>query len=400
MPAPLPRAFWLLWTGTLINRIGLFVEPFLVLYLTSARGFSAAHAGIALTCFGGGAAISQLIGGWLADHIGRRHTLAGGMVFCAAANLTLGACRGFALICAAAFVAGMASDLYRPASSALIADLVGPELRRRAFGLVFWAVNLGFSIASVAAGFLAEHGYTLLFVLDAATCLIYAVIIWRGIRTDPPLPPVPAGTVAASYATALRDRLMLALVGLTILTATVYMQVGVTLPLAVVAHGNSTSVYGSVIALNGVLIVVLQPFALRLLTRFDPMRVLALGSVAIGVGFGLTAWASRPLEFAGTVAVWTLGEILGAGLVGALIADLAPPEARGRYSAVWGTSFGISSLLAPAIGTSTYQYLGPDVLWGGCLVTGLVSGVGYLALRPAVQRRTTAMARAGQPTAG
>ncbi|HEY5031277.1 MAG TPA: MFS transporter, partial [Actinomycetes bacterium] len=84
-----------------------------------------------------------------------------------------------------------------------------------------------------------------------------------------------------------------------------------------------------------------------------------------------------------------LGEILGAGLVGALIADLAPPEARGRYSAVWGTSFGISSLLAPAVGTSTYQFLGPDVLWAGCFVAGLIAAGGYLLLGPAIRRRTT-----------
>ncbi len=149
--APLPRAFWLVWVGTLINRLGVFVEPFLVLYLTSQRGFSPAHAGISLTCFGGGAAISQVIGGWFSDNVGRRQTLAGGMVLCAASNLALGAARGFGLICVAAFVAGVGSDIYRPATAALVTDLVGPQQRRRAFALLFWAVNLGFMIAKRCA---------------------------------------------------------------------------------------------------------------------------------------------------------------------------------------------------------------------------------------------------------
>jgi MFS family permease len=388
-PPALPRAFWFLWSGTLVNRIGQFVEPFLVLYLTTQRGFSPAHAGIALTCFGAGAALSQLVGGWLSDHVGRRQTLAGGMVFCALAYLALGASRGFGLICAAALVGGLASDLYRPASAALITDLVGPVQRRRAFGLIFWAVNLGFSIASVAAGFLAERGYTSLFLIDAGTSLVFAVIIWWGIGADPPRPPLAADTSPSGYGTALRDRLMLALVGLTVLTATVYMQVANTLPLAVVGHGLPTSAYGLVTALNGVLIVLLQPLAVRVVQRFDAVRVLASGSALIGLGFGLTAWASTLLQFAGTVAVWTLGEIAGAGLVAAIIADIAPVDARGRYSAVWGTSFGISSLLAPAIGTSTYQYLGPDVLWAGCFVAGLIAAAGYLLLGPAIRRRTT-----------
>ena len=384
---PLPRAFWLVWAGTLVNRVGLFVEPFLVLYLTSQRGFSPAHAGVALTFFGAGAALSQVIGGWLADHVGRRQTLAGGMVGCAASNLALGASRGFALICVAALVAGIGSDIYRPATAALVTDLVGPVQRRRAFALIFWAVNLGFAVASALAGFLAEHSYTLLFVGDAATCLACGAIIWLGLRADPPRPSAPEGTPAAGYRTALRDRLMLALVALTIVQATVYMQVGTTLPLAIVGHGLPTSTYGIVAALNGLLIVVLQPFALRLIRGHDTFRVLAASAFLIGLGFGLTAFASTMAEFAGTVAVWTLGEIAGAGLVAAMVADLAPGQARGRYAAVWGTSFGVSSLLAPALGTTTYQYLGPDVLWAACFVAGLVAAAGFLVLGPSVRAR-------------
>ena len=35
----LPRSFWVLWSGTLVNRIGYMVEPFLAYYLTGIRGF-------------------------------------------------------------------------------------------------------------------------------------------------------------------------------------------------------------------------------------------------------------------------------------------------------------------------------------------------------------------------
>ena len=30
-----PRTFWLLWAGTIVNRLGGFVIPFLALYLTA-----------------------------------------------------------------------------------------------------------------------------------------------------------------------------------------------------------------------------------------------------------------------------------------------------------------------------------------------------------------------------
>ena len=41
----LPRTFWLLWTGTLINRLGAFVVIFLAIYLTGERGFTQSQAG-------------------------------------------------------------------------------------------------------------------------------------------------------------------------------------------------------------------------------------------------------------------------------------------------------------------------------------------------------------------
>ena len=37
LTSDLPPAYWLLWLGTLINRLGGFVIPFLTLYLTGQR---------------------------------------------------------------------------------------------------------------------------------------------------------------------------------------------------------------------------------------------------------------------------------------------------------------------------------------------------------------------------
>jgi MFS family permease len=390
---PLPREYWVLWTGTLVNRAGTFIEPFAVLYLTSQRGFTPSEVGIALVAFGFGAVHSQLVGGWTADHIGRRATLVWGMVACAVCIVLLAVARGLGPICSAAFLFGLASDLYRPASNALVTDVVEPPQRPRAFALLFWAVNLGFSVASVAAGFVAGISYTLLFVVDAATCLVFALVVLVGIRADPPRPPALDLENPAGFRTALRDPVMLALVGLTVLSASVYFQNTVTLPLSMLSDGLQPRDYGLVISINGILIVALQPFAIRLLGRFDRLRVLAAANVLLGVGFWLTDFATSAWGYAGTVVVWTLGEIGTAGLVGSLVADLAPPEARGRYQAVWGSSFGLATLVAPLVGTRLYQYVGPSALWAACLLGGLGAAVGFVMLQPSVRRRLGAATR-------
>lgn len=393
--SPLPRTFWVLWVGILVNRAGTFVEPFLIIYLTTQRGLSAASAGTVLVAFGAGAFASQLLGGGLADHLGRRVTVVGGMAVSFVALLSLGAARTMPELLVAAFLVGVVGDIHRPAVSALVADLVEPAERPRAYGLNFWAVNLGFTIAAVAAGYLAEVSFTLIFAIDAVTCLAFAGVVLLGIRHDPPRhafgdAPEPAAEAVRppGYGTALRDLVLMSLCGLVLLHGIVYMQVWIALPLSVVDSGLSLHDYGLIAALNGLLIVLFQPWVSARAGGFDRMRTIAFAMLVQGVGFGLTALADTVPVYALTVAVWTSGEILAAGLLGATVADLAPVEARGRYQGVFGTAFGAAAMLAPLFGTRVYQHLGEAALWLACLLIGAVTAIGFLALGPAARRRS------------
>jgi MFS family permease len=379
----LPGPFWALWSGTLVNRLGAFVLPFLALFLTQARGYTVGEAGLVLTAMGFGSAISQPIGGMLADRIGRRHTMAGGLAAAAAALVTLGAAHGLPALCLTAFAFGATADIYRPASSAAIADLVAAELRPRAFALVFWALNLGFAVSTLLGGYLADKSYWLLFAGDAATSLVCAAVVLRLVPETMPARREQPG----SFLDVLRDRLMLALVLGIVLGAVAYMQAFYTLPLAVVHDGLGTGGYGIIIALNGVLIVALQPLFLGALGgRHRGTQLLASG-VIIGIGLWLTSFAdSVPMHML-AVTIWTIGEILGAGQLGALVATIAPPHLRGRYMGVFGASYGVSAFLAPAFGTQILGHLNEGTLWTACLLSSCVSGVVMLLVSRAAGRR-------------
>src|SRR5580692_13128608 len=86
----LPRTFWVIWVGTVINRLGYVVEPFLALYLVRGRGLSVGVAGVLIACFGAGAFVSQPVGGMLADRVGRRTTIIAGMTGSAVGFVALG----------------------------------------------------------------------------------------------------------------------------------------------------------------------------------------------------------------------------------------------------------------------------------------------------------------------
>jgi MFS family permease len=385
---PLPREFKVVFVGTLVNRAGTFVEPFLILYLTTQRGFSPSGAGLVLAGYGVGALASQLAGGWLADRIGRRTTLALSLFSSAASLVALGAARGTWSITFAALLVGLFGDMYRPASQALVADVIRPDQRPYAFALIFWAVNLGFSVAAISAGFLAEQGYWLLFAIDAATCAAYAVVVLVGIRRDPPRARHdPADGEEPGFRTALRDRTFLVVLGCWVAQAIAYFQVSLTLPLAVTDVGLPTSAYGIIAAMNGIVIVTVQPFATRWTTRLDPSRTIAVSLVITGFGFWLNTFARSLPAFIAATVIWTLGEIGVSGHASAIVADLADPTARGRYLGLFGLSFGVADLVAPLVGPRTYEHLGAAWLWTGCLVLFLVAAAGNLAIRSTVLAR-------------
>jgi MFS family permease len=173
----MPRATWILFGGTFVNRFGTFVMPFLVIYLTRS-GYSVAEAGVSVSAYGAGHLVASMLGGHLADRIGRRHTIVLSMFSSAATMLALSQARTYALILLLTFLVGAAAELYRPATLALIGDLVTPEQRITAFGLYRFAVNLGFAAGPATAGFLADYSFTWLFIGDAITSAIYGVIAW------------------------------------------------------------------------------------------------------------------------------------------------------------------------------------------------------------------------------
>jgi MFS family permease len=378
--ARLPRAYWILWTGALVNRLGTFVLPLLALYLTGPRGLSVAQAGLTISLLGGGALCAGPLGGFLADHLGRRRTLVFALVAGSVAMLHLSAARAPWHIGIAAFLLGLFGDLYRPAVSAAVADLVKVEDRVLAYGNLYWAANLGFAVGSALGGLLAVRGWYLLFYGDAATTLGYAAIIWLKVPETR-----PAAVVKTSPASILVPLAHGRFVLFVLLSASIWLifhQCFVTLPIDLNEQGMSPQTYGALIAENGVLIVLLQPFVSRGLSPFPRYRVLAVSAVLTAIGFGMTGVVHGIEGQATAIAVWTMGEIVMSGLGPAVTADAAPPSLRGAYQGLFQAGTGAATLFAPLLGSSLLERYGSRTLWSCCALLGFCAAAGHLLLGP------------------
>ncbi|WP_416974421.1 MDR family MFS transporter [Streptomyces sp. 4F14] len=376
----LPREFWWLWTSTLVNRLGAFVATFMALYLTLDRGYSASYAGLVASLHGLGGVVSSLAGGVMADRLGRRPTLLIAQLSTAFSVALLGFVTDPVAIAGVAFLVGAASNASRPAVQAMMADIVRPEDRVRAFSLNYWAINLGFAVSSMGAGLIAEVSYLAGFLIEAGMTFVCAILVFLKLPESRPTPKVAAEDENVSLATVVRDRRFMSLVGLSFLVALIFQQGSVGLPVAMGEAGFSPADYGIAIAVNGVLIVVLQIPVTRFIEHRDPVRLLIISSALAGYGFGLTAFAGSVGVFALTVCVWTLAEIVNAPTQTGLVVRFSPSHGRGRYQGMYTLSWSAAALVAPLMSGLVIDRLGADWLWGMCAVIGTVAGAGYWGL--------------------
>jgi MFS family permease len=392
----LPPAFWTLWAGMLVNRLASFVITFLALYLVRERGFTADEAGRVVALYGLGLLLAGPVGGALADRVGRRRTMLLGLVSGGLCVAALGFVRQPAALTALAFLAALCGDTYRPAAQAAIADVVVPADRARAYGLVYWAVNLGWAVSLSVAGFVAERSMLALFLADAATSLAFAGIVASRFQETRPARHAPA-PVVAGLLRVFGDRAFVAFLGLHLVVLVVFTQFQLAVPLDWAAHGVGPMAFSMLMALNGLGVVVLQPLLAPRLARHDGARVLALSALLIGLGYGLNAFGGSVAAYAAGVALFTVGEVIGFPVASAIVADLAPAELRGRYQGAFSMAWGLAFTLSPLLGGEALHRLGGRALWLGCLATASLAALGHLAAGPA-RRRALAARRAADPS--
>ncbi|MFI0900809.1 MDR family MFS transporter [Streptomyces sp. NPDC020983] len=379
----LPGQFWWLWTSTLVNRLGGFVVTFLALYLTVDRGYSAAYAGLVAALFGLGGAVGAVLGGVLADRLGRRVTLLAAQIGAAVTTAVLGFADGPVAIAAVATLVGLTGNASRPALSAMISDLVPAADRVRAYSLNYWAINIGFGVSAAAAGFIAAEGYLWLFLGDALTTVLCAVVVYA--KVPETRPDVPRGGVREAEARVtifdvLRDRRFMILTGLIFVFAAVMQQANSTLAVDMGEHGLTSQQFGLIASINGVVIVLLQIPVTRMLRARSNAMLLATGCLVLSWGIGLTVFATTVALYSLTVAIWTVGEIIHAPASMSAVAELAPQHARGRYQGVSTLAWAAAAFAGPLVGGLTLEYLGRATVWLGCAVVGTVASVGYYVL--------------------
>jgi MFS family permease len=385
----LPRDVWVLAVSSLINRAGTMVLPFLVLYLTHELGYSAPRAGLALAVYGAGSIIAAPISGRLTDRIGPLPIMRISLLFTGVLLFLFPFVRSFYAVITVTLVWAITTELFRPANLALIADIVPPEKLKPAYALLRLAINLGMSIGPAAAGFIAAHSFTWIFIVDGATTLAAAaVLIATPMRVvHHRSPEQSTGSRSLAKMLVLDDRRMLLFLPALFLTGLVFFQIEGPLPLFLVEDLHlSPAFYGGLFTLNTVMIVFMEVPLNAATAHWPHRRGLALGALLFAIGSGAFAYSHGATGIILGMIVWTFGEMLLFPQASAYVAEIAPQARRGQYMGAYSLAFSLAFAVAPWAGTTGYARFGARALWIAVFLVGGLSAWMMAGVRERVPR--------------
>jgi MFS family permease len=407
--------------GVFISRLAGFLNIFLVLYLLS-KGYSDSKAVVGLGAYGVGGVVGSLAGGSLSTRLGSRATT---VISLAGASLVLVSVLylpSYGLILGAVALAGLAAQVFRPASSALLSLLTPGDRQVMVFGIYRFGLNLGAAAAPLLGYGLYHLGgrsYTLLFWGEALAAVVYATLAWitlpsraaeRAVheqaaageitRAEKPVDTKPAD---AGYRAVLRDRRYSLYLLAILIHSMVYVQYLSTLPLDI--HNSRVSVfwYTLAVALNGLVVIALE-LPMTRLTQSWPARIpIAVAMLALGIGVACYGLPLGPAVILGGTLIWSLGEIIGGPAMFAHPAIAAPAALKSRYLAGFQFTFGLGTAIGPMLGGLLFTTLGHRVWPILAACSAVAATCAFRSVTPAGQpsgapRRLSRWPRSRQPS--
>ncbi len=375
---------WIITTLQLLTSTGFSIcVPFLALYLYQERGLPMTLVGTVFLIGGLCSAVTQVVGGALADRFGRRPVMLGctgiGMLLYAGLAVLIGLSAPIWTIIVI-FIAGQSVRVTtRPISSAIVVDLAPKDRLTEAYGLLRVGGNLGFAAGPAVGGYLLTFlPYAWLFGVAALTSALAFWLILLSLRES--FHGTTEQVNLRVMLSVVNDRIFLMFTGVSLLVFFAFGQLGSTLSIFTVDHiGFSTAQYGFLLSVNGLIVVLLQYPVACGINRLAKSRGLILGSLLYSLGYLALGWFGSFDWILVAIAIITAGEIVFSPLALSVVAELSTRDRRGLYMGFFGLSNMLGVSTGPLVGgilLDTFPTT-PPFIWGTIAFLPFAAAVGF-----------------------
>jgi MFS family permease len=382
----LPMSVYIIFFASIINNLGNFVAPFLTMFLTYSIGMNVGTVGliVAINSFVG--LIASAHGGKLIDVVGRKKIF---IIFRTASAIAIAVCAFTkdpivltALLILSNFLGGYSMPVY----STIITDITEGEQRKTAFSMQYMAINIGFSVGPLLAGFLYNNYLIWLFLGDAITTFISVILVAMFIPETMPkkedilaskvnkLEKVEEGTLLQAL---VKRPTLLLFSFIIVIYFIVFSQFnfGLSLQIGEVFGEKSATIFGSLMAVNAIMCSIIPMFLTAITGKLKASLTIALGGILYAVGFGMIFFINSYFLFILSTMVWTMGEMLIATNTNVYIADHTPASHRGRFNSIFPIIRKLGFMVGPIIAGLYVKYTSIRNLWlfiGGLSILGAI----------------------------
>ena len=384
----LPMSIYVIFFAYIVNSMGNFVAPFLTLFLTYKSGISVGIVGIIVAVNAALGLIGTMIGGKLIDSIGRKKVL---VMFGVAAGIGYGGC-GFisnpiiitSILMVSSFVGGFSNPVY----GTITTDLTEGEQRSAAFSLNYMAMNIGFSVGPLLAGFLYENYLMWFFLGDAITTLLsialVAIFVPETKPTKEEIEKSKAKAFESAEAGSLLDALfkrptLLIFSFIIVIYFTVFSQFnfGLSIQIGDVFKSNGPTIFGSLMTVNAVICSILTIFITSATKNIKASLCISVGGLLYATGFGMMFFINAYYLFVISTAIWTIGEILVTTNTNVYIANHTPITHRGRFNSVFPIIRKLGFMIGPMMAGFYVKYTNIRNLW---ILVAMLAVIGSLMM--------------------
>lgn len=381
-----PGQFWLMFFGMFLSTIGTsMIWPFLMIYVSGKLDQPLVAVASLLTIDSTVSLGSAFIAGPITDRLGRKWVLVISLLGNALVYLLMGQAATFVQFAILMVFRGMFTPLYRVGGDAMLADLVPPERRADAYALLRMSNNVGIAIGPAIGGFIASSSYHIAFICAAAGLSSYGLIMAFFARET--LPESAKLNTNSShpfegYGTVFRDRRFLSTTGGFMLAKMCVVPIWVLMSVYVKTNfGIAENQFGLIAATNAAMVILFQFPVTQKTKRFAPLSVMAAGTAVYALATFCIPFAREFWGFWLCMVLMTSGELMLVPTASSYVANLAPADMRGRYMSIYGLSWGVASGVASPMSGFLNDKLGPQAIWYGASLMGILGTSVFLRLR-------------------
>lgn len=374
--------------------------PFLSIYFRQALGLSSAVSALALLLLAGTAIPASVVGGRLCDLRSPSTIAMTGLVVQALGWSVLVVLRDAGSVLSMVTVIGVGTGLFLPAIAPMLDALTAtPAQRSRAFSVRYLVMNVGLGAGAAFAALVLHTpslgAYSWLFAIDAASCVLYALLVALKVRVPAQVRHLPDGGTPVlgehgrrgqtpswrnlNFGLLLVIQLLICMFGMS--------QIESGVPLLLRTRlGISPTIIGLLYALGTVVVVAGQLPVSRFVERVHKTRALAGLSATWALSWMLGVLATHapigdrvPLLIA-MIVVFTIGECAYSPAFYGLLALLSPQGSLGSHGGLTWATYNVGGMIGPPLAVLIVSAAPADTLWIVMAAAAVCTGATAAAL--------------------